>query len=97
MLARNPMIGGLKDLELDDLYTGLARHEINAAPYSTAVMRGIELAVALHAATGRLVLSQAHVDLLDGRALARWFKDRPRAGRENLRRLRANQKGRTRA
>jgi len=68
------MIGGMKDLEIDDLYTGLARHDLSVAPYPPAVMRGIQLAIDLHASTGRLVLSQAHVDLLDGQKLARYFK-----------------------
>jgi hypothetical protein len=100
MLARNPMIGGHKDLEIDDLYTGLARHDLSVAPYSPAVMRGIQLAIDLHASTGRLVLSQAHVDLLDGQKLARYFKQqsgRPGA-RERLANLRKRTgKGRARA
>lgn len=92
VVARNPYVGGMKDLELDDLFTGLARATVTAAPYSAAVMRGIETAVGLEARLGRLVLSQAHVDLLGGKDLARYWRNtrgsRAGASREALSALR---------
>jgi hypothetical protein len=81
ILAKHPYVGGMKDVEVDDMYTGLARVGVGKAPYSPAVMRGIDVAAALERKFGRLVLSQAHVDVLGSRDLVRyWRRSRGRDG-----------------
>jgi hypothetical protein len=75
ILAKHPYVGGMKDVEVEDMYTGLARVGLVQAPYSRSVMRGVDVAAALERRLGRVVLSQAHVDLLGNRDLVRYWRN----------------------
>lgn len=68
LLLKSKQLGN-EDADLSDFWTGHARRGIRSAPYSDAVMAGIELA------QQRRLLGQAHLDLLGADTLMRhWLK-----------------------
>lgn len=65
---------GVKDARIEDYYFGHARRDAAGgleSPYDAGIMRGIEVATRLG------WFAQAHLDLMDGAALARWYKAHP--------------------
>lgn len=65
---------GVKDARVEDYYFGHARRDqagVVEPPYDARIMTGIEVATRLG------WFAQAHLDLLDGAALARWYKAHP--------------------
>lgn len=91
ILARNPYVGGFKDLEIDDLYTGLARNVVDEPPHVPPAMRGIAVAFRLG------LVTQPHVDLL-GPTTIRWLQKHERltSGPARQRARRGSRQGRTR-
>lgn len=93
ILARNPYIGGFKDVDIDDLYTGLARYKVEEPPYPLVAMRGIAMALRMD------IVGQAHLDLLNSKATLKWLKARGmlKSGRANPRARQGSRRGRTRS
>jgi len=62
LLARNPYVGGMKELELEDLYTGIARSQILTPPHPLPALEALAFALRIHSRRETLV-TQEHVDL----------------------------------